>query len=76
MAFMDWENYFVFDPKILEIFLLVYDDIVSILNFKFVTRCSSSQVCCFADSRVGDSGSLQCCSTSVISSEDQVYQNT
>ena len=30
MAFMDWDNDFVFDPKILEIFLLVYDDIVLI----------------------------------------------
>ena len=39
---MDWDNYFVFNPKNLRLkFMLgVYDGIVS--NFNFETRCSKS----------------------------------
>ena len=39
---MDWDSYFVFNPKDprLNICVEVYDGLVSILNFE--TRCSSS----------------------------------
>ena len=66
MDFMYWDNYFVFNPKDprLKIYVEVYDGIVSILNFE--THCSSS-----AASQI-QWWSRQCCSSSVISSEDQV----
>ena len=42
MDFMDWDNYFVFNPKNLRLkFMLgVYDGIV--LNLNLETRCSKS----------------------------------
>ena len=63
---MDWDSYFVFSPKDSrsKVYVEVYDGIVSILNLE--TRCSSSAASRF------NGGSRQCCSSSEISSEDQV----
>ena len=64
MDFMHWDTYFVFNPKDSrsKIYVEVYDGVVPILNLE--TRCSSS-----ATSQIQW---RQCCSSSEISSEDQV----
>ena len=66
MGFMDWVNYFVCNPKNsrLELFDVVYDGNCWLQVLKHVAR--ALLLCRF------NGGSLQCFSSSVISSEDQV----
>ena len=70
MDLMDWDSYFVFNPKDSrsKFYVEVNDGIVSILNLE--TRCSSSAASQIQWWPIG--GSRQCCSSSEISSEDQV----
>ena len=68
MKSVKWEIYFVFDPKNSEIKLFyagVYDDLVSFLNLE--TRCSQNSATSLIQRWV-----QTCCSSIVISSEDQV----
>ena len=64
MDFINWDNYVVLNPNPkLENYARIYDNILSISNFR--TFCSS-----LAASRSKQS---ECCSSSVISSEDQFF---
>ena len=68
--------YFIFNSKGSslkeeKIYAIIYDGIVSILNFETLL-CGNLCLCCSADSMVD---SRQCCSSSLISSEDDCHRS-